>query len=149
MPYRCIRLAGPLADTILDPFGGTCSTLAAARLLGKKGIAYEKHPRRDVIEERIINSEIVKQPVVLLPHYELTVRYLVDTLNVLQRNPQEKLFSYTKKEQTALSIVYDVLNQLGLDIPLLTEYASRLKQLESKNDEDKDKHSLTGYFKKE
>ena len=147
MPHKCIKLAGSSANIILDPFGGTCSTLAAARLLGRKGIAYEKHPRRDVIEERIINGEIVKQPAVLLPHFELTVKYLVKTLNVLQRNPQEKLFSFTKKEQTALSIVYDALNQLGLDIPLLTEYVSRIKLLESKNDEDKDKISITDYFK--
>ncbi|MHA2054101.1 MAG: DNA-methyltransferase, partial [Candidatus Hodarchaeales archaeon] len=51
LPYRCIRLTE--AKSILDPFLGTGTSLAAARILGIKGFGYEKYPRKNIIKERI------------------------------------------------------------------------------------------------
>jgi len=150
LPYKCIKLAGSSVKTVLDPFGGTCSTLAAARMLKKKGIAYEKYPRRDVIKKRILEGKIIEQPAILLPHYELTIRYLVNTLNrleSLEKRPVEELFTFTKKEQATLSIIQSIVKQLDLDIPLITEYMSRLEQLELDNEAKKSTHSITDYFK--
>ncbi|MHA1448944.1 MAG: DNA-methyltransferase [Candidatus Hodarchaeales archaeon] len=117
LPYKCIKLAGSSVKTVLDPFGGTCSTLAAARML---------------------------------KHYELTIRYLVNTLNrleSLEKRPVEELFTFTKKEQATLSIIQSIVKQLDLDIPLITEYMSRLEQLELDNEAKKSTHSITDYFK--
>ena len=41
LPYKCIKMV-PNVNTVLDPFGGTCSTLAACLNLEVKGYAYEK-----------------------------------------------------------------------------------------------------------
>ncbi len=44
LPRRCIRLYSFLGDTVLDPFAGTGTTLAAARRLGRNSIGYEINP---------------------------------------------------------------------------------------------------------
>ncbi|MFW9845804.1 MAG: DNA-methyltransferase [Candidatus Thorarchaeota archaeon] len=44
LPSRCIRLYSFVGDTVLDPFAGTGTTLAAARRLGRNSIGYEICP---------------------------------------------------------------------------------------------------------
>lgn len=44
LPSRCIRLFSFVGDTVLDPFAGTGTTLAAARRLGRSSIGYEICP---------------------------------------------------------------------------------------------------------
>jgi len=41
LPYRLIRLYSFVGETVLDPFAGTCTTLAAAEKLKRKSIGYE------------------------------------------------------------------------------------------------------------
>jgi site-specific DNA-methyltransferase (adenine-specific) len=44
LPRRCIRLYSFVGDTVLDPFAGTGTTMAAARKLGRNSIGYEINP---------------------------------------------------------------------------------------------------------
>jgi len=44
LPRRCIRLYSFVGDTVLDPFAGTGTTLAAARKLSRNSIGYEINP---------------------------------------------------------------------------------------------------------
>ena len=80
LPYRCIKMI-PDVETVLDPFGGTCSTLAACMNLGVKGYAYEKYPRIEVIKSRILegtNFQVKEEN--LIPHLELSLKLLNDIL---------------------------------------------------------------------
>ncbi len=52
LPWRCIKLV-PGAKLVLDPFAGTCSTLAAARSLGIRGIGYDPYPPLSVIRRKL------------------------------------------------------------------------------------------------
>ncbi|MFW9800685.1 MAG: DNA-methyltransferase [Candidatus Thorarchaeota archaeon] len=54
LPRRCIRLYSFLGDTVLDPFAGTGTTLAAARRLGRNSIGYEINPEF----ERLIRAKL-------------------------------------------------------------------------------------------
>jgi site-specific DNA-methyltransferase (adenine-specific) len=72
LPYRCIKLSKNV-KTVLDPFGGTCSTLAAAHYLKIKGIAYEKYPIVDVIKNNILNSQFNPQKQILIPDMEKAI----------------------------------------------------------------------------
>ncbi|NVM55549.1 MAG: site-specific DNA-methyltransferase [Candidatus Helarchaeota archaeon] len=82
LPYRCIKLAKKIR-TVLDPFGGICSTLAAAHYLKLKGFAYEKYPKIDVIKNRILNSQFTPQKQILIPDMEKAIQYLSDLFNKL------------------------------------------------------------------
>lgn len=77
LPYRCIKLV-PGAKTVLDPFGGTMSTLAAARALGLRGIGFDPYPRWRVIEEVIAEGAHFTPPAQqLIPELERSVSLLM------------------------------------------------------------------------
>jgi site-specific DNA-methyltransferase (adenine-specific) len=76
LPYRCIKMV-PNVKTVLDPFGGTCSTLSACLKLEVKGYAYEKYPRIDVIKARILEGKNFRESEEnLIPHLELSLKLL-------------------------------------------------------------------------
>ena len=112
LPYRCIKMV-PNAKSILDPFGGTCSTLAACLKLGVKGYAYEKYPRVEVIESRISEGKDFQESEEnLIPHLELSLKLINDLLSdssiVL---PVIK----SKAEFNNFQILNQVLNNLNID----------------------------------
>jgi len=112
LPYKCIKMV-PNAKTVLDPFGGTCSTLAASLKLGLRGYAYEKYPRLEVIKSRILEGEdYYESEENLIPHLELSLKLLYellsDTSTIL---PVIK----SKAEFTKFQILSVVLNNLNID----------------------------------
>ncbi len=140
LPYRCIQLVSN-TKKVLDPFGGTCSTLAACVKLGIKGIAYEKYPRMDVIKERITEGETYKEEnVALIPHLEMTIKHLVNLLSRLSYFPKK---IKTRKEYEKLCILNEIMKQLNLTANFKEKIEDRLNQYsQSKNpEEEKEKIS--------
>ncbi|MHA1143398.1 MAG: DNA-methyltransferase [Candidatus Helarchaeota archaeon] len=81
LPYRCLKLV-PNVKYVLDPFGGTCTTLAACVYLKLEGVAYEQYPRIEVIKKRILEGKSFKpMEFPLIPHLELSVRMLTKILS--------------------------------------------------------------------
>ena len=90
LPWRCIKLV-PEAKYVLDPFAGTCTTLAAAAHLGLRGIGYEPHPPMKVIERRLAAPFEPAAPIVL-PWLERGAEDLFHLLAALQgRGLQEEV----------------------------------------------------------
>jgi len=112
LPYRCIKMV-PNVETVLDPFGGTCSTLAACLKLGVKGFAYEKYPRAEIIKSRILEGKTFQESEEnLIPHLELSLRLLNDILS------ESSIFLPIIKSKTELSnyqILNEVLNNLNIN----------------------------------
>ncbi|MHA1235545.1 MAG: DNA-methyltransferase [Promethearchaeota archaeon] len=112
LPYKCIKMV-PNAKTALDPFGGTCSTLAACLKLGVKGYAYEKYPRVEVIKSRILEGEdFYESEENLIPHLELSLKLLSETYSNFSLNlPLIK----NKATFTRFQILNDVLSNLNIN----------------------------------
>ncbi|MHA1728740.1 MAG: DNA-methyltransferase [Promethearchaeota archaeon] len=127
LPYKCIKSI-PDARTVLDPFLGTGTTLAATNSLGVRGFGYEKYPRKDLIKNTIIQGNNYEpQSVILIPHMELTIQKLLSILNVSKidlKNPR------SKKESLDLSIVLDTLKKMNLK----NEFINKLLKILSEND---------------
>jgi len=112
LPYKCIKMV-PNVETVLDPFGGTCSTLAACLKLGVKGYAYEKYPRVEVIKSRISEGkDFHESEENLIPHLELSLKLLNDILSDTSiMLPVIK----SKAELNNFQILNDVLNNLNIN----------------------------------
>lgn len=112
LPYRCLKLI-PNAKTVLDPFGGTCTTLAACLYLGLSGVAYERYPRIEIIKNRILEGKSF-QPLELplIPHLELALHELTALLSE-QSFPISK--SKTKKGFLKLQIIRDSCKVLEIE----------------------------------
>ncbi|MBN2155367.1 MAG: site-specific DNA-methyltransferase [Candidatus Lokiarchaeota archaeon] len=124
LPYICIK-AVPKANTILDPFLGTGTTLAASSCLGKKGFGYELYPRKDLIINTIqAGKNYSPKPVVLIPHYEITIKNLVSLIE----DSLSKISITTKKEFLEYKITLESLEKLGIDSPLVGTLTQLLKQ---------------------
>ena len=82
LPWRCIKLV-PGARLVLDPFAGTCSTLAAARSLGLRGIGYDPYPPLAVIRRKM-EEPVLVEPEPVLPELEKGVAALFSLLARLQ-----------------------------------------------------------------
>jgi DNA modification methylase len=54
----CISLAGDTAQTILDPFAGSCTTGRAAKDLGRKCVCIEREERYCEIGARRMSQEV-------------------------------------------------------------------------------------------
>ncbi|MFX1380895.1 MAG: DNA-methyltransferase [Promethearchaeota archaeon] len=136
LPYKCIKLV-PNVEKVLDPFGGTCSTLGACVKLGIKGIAYEKYPRIDVIKERINEGVLYKEEdIILIPHLELTVKLLSDLLSKLSYVPQK---IKTKKKFNELQILKDILENLNLNNAFKRNLKVRINQYLQNQEEENSK----------
>ncbi|MFX1447028.1 MAG: DNA-methyltransferase [Promethearchaeota archaeon] len=103
LPFKCIKMI-PNVNSVLDPFGGTCSTLAACLNLGVKGYAYEKYPRIEIIKSRILEGKnFIQNEENLIPHLELSLKLLSDMLS------ESSIFLPLIKSKTEL-INYRILN---------------------------------------
>jgi len=112
LPYRCIKMV-PNVETVLDPFGGTCSTLAACLKLAVKGYAYEKYPRVEVIKSRILEGkEFQENEENLIPHLELSLKLLN---NLLADSSIILPVIKSKAEYNNFQILNEALNNLNID----------------------------------
>lgn len=132
LPYKCIKLSE--GETVLDPFVGTGSTLAASRLLNKKGFGYEKFPRRDIIRKRILEDSFKDMPPVLLPHLELALNILSRYCGIIEYNQlhEEGLLKFSQKEKVQLNILKETLSNLNLEIPFLDDYFNQWEKTQDK-----------------
>ncbi|MHA2366455.1 MAG: hypothetical protein ACXAC7_21035, partial [Candidatus Hodarchaeales archaeon] len=115
-------------------------TLAAARILGIKGIGYEKFPRKNVIKQRILEETFVEQPQILIPHMELTIEILANLLENVDFNFIQSIFKFTKKEKTNIQILADILTQKNITLPVIQKYLAKC-------DETKEKSNLKKFLK--
>ncbi len=142
LPYRCLKLV-PNCKRVLDPFGGTCSTLAAAEYLRIEGIAYELYPRRNVIMERITNvTNFIPQKDILIPHLELSLFNLTKILKKISNDLELSPFFVptSKKREVELQIMKEVLKNLKIKLPVTG--------FEFKKDTTLRQSYLTKFFKK-
>ncbi len=141
LPYKCIKLTK--AETVLDPFAGTGSTLAAANLLGKVSFGYEKYPRKTLIRQKVLNPQLELTPSILIPHLELTTAIL-SKLSQSANYSDLKIggyFKYTKKERNEMEILRDTLGELGLSLPeFLKEYFAEFNEKQEKNEKKLDNY---------
>ena len=61
LPARLIKLYSFWGDTVLDPFAGTGTTLAAAQELGRKSIGFELNPEYIKLIEKKLNPIVSQQ----------------------------------------------------------------------------------------
>ncbi len=138
LPCKCIKLA-PNPQTVLDPFGGTCTTLAACLKLGVKGYAYEKYPRIEVIKSRILEGKTFNEDnSSLIPHLELSTRVLSDLLSELNYNFRN---IKSKKEFLNSKILLDVLCDLKVKNSFKSSLEKRInnynQRLSKKNQQER------------
>ncbi len=146
IPFRCIKLVN--ANNVLDPFAGTCSTLAAAHYLGIPGFGYEKYPKLDVIKDRILNSNFTPQDQVLIPDLEKSVKILNDFLininfyeKLINKQLDIKKFGNIKKLKT----IQRTLQSLNIQNPNLDAIINQL--MDQSKIKGKKTKSLTDYLK--
>ncbi|MHA1978109.1 MAG: DNA-methyltransferase [Candidatus Hodarchaeales archaeon] len=146
LAYKCIKLT--CAKNVLDPFAGTGSTLAAARILDIDGIGYEKFPRREVIRQRVTEHQFFPQPVNLIPHLEQTIQKFGELSNQVTFNEllAQNKFTFTKKEYNEIRIAQDVLDNLRQDTSLFTEYLTYYRLHFEKDDRSDKRIDLIKYF---
>ena len=124
LPYQCIKCV-PQAQTVLDPFLGTGTTLAAAVTLGKRGYGFENFPRKDLIIQTIKEGEFYQpQTPILIPHLEDAILQLVKLWaehSLPLREPR------SKKERVAWETLLDTLKKLEISTPLREQLEDRLK----------------------
>jgi site-specific DNA-methyltransferase (adenine-specific) len=124
LPYKCIKLV-PYAEKVLDPFGGTCSTLAACLKLGLEGRAYENYPNKNIIKSRIKEGiEFNEEKVNLIPHLELTIKILSKMLSSVHFTPKR---IETKKDYRRFSIMDEILENLQIKNDFNTKLKKRIK----------------------
>ncbi|MFW9856381.1 MAG: DNA-methyltransferase [Candidatus Thorarchaeota archaeon] len=126
VPIKCMMLSGGV--TVLDPFLGSGTTLAAARILGKIGYGYERFPRKNLMAEKILSSKYVPSRVIMLPHLELAVKILAELTDM---TPPEELykksgFKFSKREKQNMEVLESVVRDLRLNLPLIEYYKKTL-----------------------
>lgn len=146
LPYRCIRLTE--AKSVLDPFLGTGTTLAAARILDITGFGYEKFPRKKIIRERITEHHFIPKQISLIPHLELTIIELLKatSLHSFADLLSMGYFKFTKKEYNNLQIINGVLSNLKLDNEILRDYFRYYKKMHLKEESSSQSMPLTDFF---
>ena len=121
LPLKCLKLAG--AETVLDPFLGSGTTLAASKLLGIRGYGYEKFPRRDLIRKRISEPPTIQDIPPLIPHLEETAEFFLDFIDyaALSDSKFNDFVNMSKKNQQRFEIVLDTLKKLKLPSKLVSD----------------------------
>ncbi len=102
LPYLCIKSV-PDAKTVLDPFAGTGSTLAASEYLGLEGIGYELFPKKEVIRKRILENSF-KPPNTPLPrqlekYVSIVDEILYNALQFLSEEQKRRIMSKLSKKK--------------------------------------------------
>jgi hypothetical protein len=148
LPYRCIKLTK--ASNVLDPFVGTGTTLAAARLIGIPGFGYEKYPRKEVIRQKILYNHFIPPEIILLPHLELSIKkYTTLFINdIFHELLMKKSFSFTKKEYGEMQIIHEVLTNLNLNTKLTKDYLEYYKHHYHLKTSDDRRTQLPTYFER-
>jgi len=141
LPYRCIKLV-PSTKIVLDPFGGTCSTLAACHHLKVKGIAYEQFPKVDVIKARVLGTVFEPMNVVPLPTLEHGLALALELLDELGRDAHDHQLSKFKQQKTKQKKVAE-LKEILTDLGMTSELVSSLAQQHTKVRERKRKGPRT------
>lgn len=125
LPYICIK-AIPKAKTVLDPFLGTGTTLAAALNLGLQGFGYEKYPRKELIKQTIKEGpQYYPSPIILIPHYEESINVLMNFLLEAKYNWREPR---SKKEMSEWEILTDTLTKLGVKNEILEKLQKTINE---------------------
>ena len=137
LPYRCIKLTKNV-ETVLDPFAGTCSTLAAAHFLNIKGFAYEKYPKIEVIRNRILNSQFVPQKQILIPDMEKAIHAFNDLLNKLVQIYPSLDFYKIDKAKFSVKKLERILSILS-DFHLQSEFLANLSQVMNREESKSEK----------
>jgi site-specific DNA-methyltransferase (adenine-specific) len=133
LPVKCIKLAK--ANTILDPFLGSGSALAAAKLMGITGVGYEKYPRKELIKDTINNSTLIQNKDVLIPHLDLTIDTLSSLLNHKNNSFDiSRHFRNTKKQQSNLEIIKNVLGKKNISNQIIDELLALYGDIEKRNE---------------
>ncbi|MFW9778314.1 MAG: DNA-methyltransferase [Candidatus Heimdallarchaeota archaeon] len=136
VPIKCILLSG--GKTVLDPFLGSGTTLAAAEILGKIGYGYEKFPRKNLIAEKIRSSKYIPSSAITIPHLELAVKLLAELNNMTPPGEMyEKIdFRFSKKEKQNMAILETVLRDLDVTLPLMDHYKKTMSLHEQQRSRD-------------
>nr|WP_162306664.1 site-specific DNA-methyltransferase [Candidatus Prometheoarchaeum syntrophicum]QEE16108.1 Modification methylase MjaV [Candidatus Prometheoarchaeum syntrophicum] len=130
LPYSCIK-AVPNAKSVLDPFLGTGTTLAAANSLGLQGYGYEMFPRENLIKETIINkSQYEPKTPILIPHYERSIKTL---LQLLENTNTELSDLKTKKDRINMEILLDTLEKMNISSNFVEKIRKKLNLDNDKN----------------
>lgn len=112
LPYKCIKSVS-YANTILDPFAGTGTTLIAAELLGKKGYGYEKYPNSTLIQNTFEREkDFQPREEILIPHYEVALQELMKLL--LNQHDLHITHPKTKKGQINREILVDTFDKMDV-----------------------------------
>jgi site-specific DNA-methyltransferase (adenine-specific) len=123
LPYKCLKCV-PNAKSVLDPFLGTGTTLAAALSLGISGYGYELFPRKELIEKTIRSGLDYKPKLdVLIPHYETTI---VELLKVIKILGIHQLMPRSKIEVVRRKILIDTIEKMNIKPNLFSEVQSCL-----------------------
>jgi site-specific DNA-methyltransferase (adenine-specific) len=118
LPYMCIK-AVPYCETVLDPFLGTGTTLAACNCLNKTGYGYEKYPRLELIKTTIEQGlGYNPQETILIPHYETSIRMLISIIESAKKTGKP-LEITSKAEYINFQILTDTLKKMNISVELL------------------------------
>ncbi|MHA2104570.1 MAG: DNA-methyltransferase [Candidatus Hodarchaeales archaeon] len=132
LPIKCIKLTK--ANTVLDPFLGSGSTLAAAEAMGINGFGYEKYPRKELIKDTINSATLIEDNEILIPHLDLTIDALSSLIGHKNNNSDlSQYFKNTKKQKKNLELIKSVLDKKDISIEIINELLSLYEDPEKKN----------------
>lgn len=141
LPYQCMKTI-PNLHTVLDPFLGTGTTLAAALKLRIQGYGYEQYPRQELIEQTIRNGiNYSPDSPILLPHFEECLELISNLYSKYNKLDFSAILPKSKKECIQWEILIDTLQKLSLSSNPDSKFISQLKngimQFKTKEKEDK------------
>jgi DNA modification methylase len=89
--YRLINMYSAKGDTVLDPFLGTGTTIAAAIASGRNSIGYEIDPAMEKVIDRIKDAIVVSSKQLIRKRLAKHMKFVVDRLKT------KRMFKYENK----------------------------------------------------